>query len=174
MARRPAHAARPAAFTLVEVLIVVVILGILAALVVPQFSNAADVARGSAMRDQLRHLRTQVMVYRVEHRGVAPGYPGGNVTQTPTAEAFVNQMTGITNAAGQVGDSHGGAYRFGPYLNRVPVNPVDGVGTITLVGPGALPEAPTGDGGWLYQPSTGTIVANVDGTDAEGVRFFDY
>ena len=52
------------AFTLVEILIVVVILGILAAIVLPKFSNASAIARASMLADDLRVIRMQVQVYR--------------------------------------------------------------------------------------------------------------
>lgn len=54
------------AFTLVEILIVVVILGILAAVVVPQFVNASDEAQVGNVETQLRTLRTQVQLYRAQ------------------------------------------------------------------------------------------------------------
>ena len=53
-------------FTLIEILIVVVILGILAAVVVPQFTNAADDANDAAVRTQLQTLRGQIELYRAQ------------------------------------------------------------------------------------------------------------
>jgi general secretion pathway protein G len=54
------------AFTLIEILIVVVILGILAAVVVPQFTNAADDANDAAVRSQLQTMRGQIELYRAQ------------------------------------------------------------------------------------------------------------
>ena len=54
-------------FTLIEILIVVVILGILAAVVVPQFTNAADDANDAAVRTQLQTLRGQIELYRAQN-----------------------------------------------------------------------------------------------------------
>ena len=54
------------AFTLIEILIVVVILGILAAVVVPQFTNAAEDANDAAVRTQLQTLRGQIELYRMQ------------------------------------------------------------------------------------------------------------
>jgi len=55
------------AFTLIEILIVVVILGILAAVVVPQFTNAADDANDAAVRTQLQTLRGQIELFRAQN-----------------------------------------------------------------------------------------------------------
>ncbi len=47
-------------FTLIEILIVVVILGILAAIVIPQFTDAAAEASRSNLQSQLQTLRSQL------------------------------------------------------------------------------------------------------------------
>src|SRR4051812_16591883 len=80
------------AFTLIEILIVVTILGIIATIVIPQFSNASVTARENMLKDELRYLRTQIVVYKAQHHDVAPGYPGGDLAQTPTAASFSDQM----------------------------------------------------------------------------------
>lgn len=70
-------------FTLIEILIVVVILGILAAIVIPQFSSASNEAAVSSVRSQLQTLRSQVELYRVQNNG----YPAdGAVFANATAE----------------------------------------------------------------------------------------
>lgn len=76
-------------FTLIEILIVVVILGILAAIIVPQFTNAAQEAGASSARSQLQSLRSQIELHRVQNNGLAPAdlaelATDGYIRATPT------------------------------------------------------------------------------------------
>ncbi|QOI99014.1 MAG: prepilin-type N-terminal cleavage/methylation domain-containing protein [Phycisphaeraceae bacterium] len=57
------------AFTLVEILIVVVILGILAAIVVPQFTNATQDAQAGNIKAQLDTINNQIELYRAKTNG---------------------------------------------------------------------------------------------------------
>ena len=57
----------PRGFTLVEILIVVIILGILAAIVIPQFTNASQNARESSLQSTLQTLRSQIQLYKLQH-----------------------------------------------------------------------------------------------------------
>ena len=66
------HGRKARGFTLVEILIVVVILGILAAIVIPQFSNASNEAAVSSTQSQLQTLRSQIELYRVRNLGEWP------------------------------------------------------------------------------------------------------
>ena len=63
---------RNTGFTLVEILIVVVILGILAAIVVPQFTSASQSAVKGAIQSQLQTISSQVELYRVKETGRVP------------------------------------------------------------------------------------------------------
>lgn len=66
------RSSRKTGFTLVEILIVVVILGILAAIVVPQFVNASDSAIKGALQSQLQTISSQIELYRVQNGGAYP------------------------------------------------------------------------------------------------------
>ena len=71
----------PRAFTLIEILIVVVILGILAAIVIPQFTDAADDANEASMRSQLQTVRSQIELFRAQG---SQNLDGTSATMDPT------------------------------------------------------------------------------------------
>jgi general secretion pathway protein G len=131
------------AFTLVEVLIVVIVLGILAAIVVPQFSNATTDANLTSLKTNLQIIRGQLQLYKIQH---GDAYPNA-ATGTPT---FAAQLTGTTNATGATGT--GASYPYGPYLQSVPNNPYTNTNTI-----GTTADYSTA---WYYDTTTGTFKAN--------------
>jgi type II secretion system protein G len=98
------------AFTLIEILIVVVILGILAAVVVPQFTNAADDANDAAVRSQLQTLRGQIELYRAQqasdpdfiHNGWSELIENNYIMGEPT-NSFNSSTTIAAHAAEGVG-----------------------------------------------------------------------
>ncbi len=76
------------AFTLVEILIVVVLLGVLAAIVIPAFGSSAMSAKQSALAQDLRILQRYILIYKCHHMEVAPGYPDGDTTAVPTGAVY--------------------------------------------------------------------------------------
>lgn len=69
------------AFTLVELMIVVAVLGILAAIAVPAFQGHAARAKKSAAKDNLRMLRTAIGLYTSQHDNLTPGYLNGSILE---------------------------------------------------------------------------------------------
>lgn len=67
---------RQTGFTLVEILIVVVILGVLAAITAPLFGSATRDAAASSAKAQLQSVRKQVELYRMRNDGVSPPESG--------------------------------------------------------------------------------------------------
>ncbi|HYN64197.1 MAG TPA: type II secretion system protein, partial [Candidatus Limnocylindrales bacterium] len=59
-------------FTLVELLIVVIILGILAAVVIPQFNTAAAESKEAALASNLATIRQAIELYKVQHNDTFP------------------------------------------------------------------------------------------------------
>jgi general secretion pathway protein G len=162
-------------FTLVEILIVVVIMGILAAIVVPQFHQSSDDARYSAVIQNLQSLRQQIDLYKNQHRGQLPGTPGGAAPDT----LFVDQLTKPTNEAGEVGDFGDPNYPLGPYITTLfPANPFNHSRTVESVTtlPDSAPAGTTvnsGDPGWIYEVTTGRIKINWGGTTPDGQNYWD-
>jgi general secretion pathway protein G len=175
--RNPRQSSRQsgrAGFTLVEILIVVVILGILASIVVPQFSNASQTARQNTLREELQYLRTQINVYQAQHLDISAGYPAGNSAGTPTAANFTNQMTLFTDQFGNTSATGSATFAFGPYLSQMPTNPVNNMTTVLVVANNTAIPAADGSTAWIYKPQTLEIYANNTGNDTNGVPFSSY
>lgn len=128
-------------FTLVEILIVVVILGILAALVIPQFSSAAATSRENSIRMDLNRMRVQIEIYSQQH-----------TSTPPSLASFSDQMTKSSNDAGETAALGTTGYRYGPYIQSVPINPSTGTRTVT--------DGAVGTSAWYYNEATGEFRAN--------------
>ena len=160
-------------FTLVEILLVVILLGILAAIVTPMLASASDDARSSALRDDLRTVRAQCELFAFEHNGLSPGYPAGG--GPADAATFAAQMLNPTDMNGTVGNRGEAGMDFGPYLLKIPINAVNGKDTIKMIADGeAMPAAPSDQFGWLYNASMRAIRADATGTDTGGDAFYGY
>ena len=163
------------AFTLVEIIIVVTILGIMAAIVMPTFQNNVAQAKESASKTNLATMRAQIELYKLHHNGYPPGYVNGAGAPVATVEL---QLIGTTTVIGQASPSTvpSAPFLYGPYLKKIPPNPYNKLSTITYVAEATEFSAAV-DGtssGWLYKKETGEIVVNWTGTDSQGVAYYSY
>jgi prepilin-type N-terminal cleavage/methylation domain-containing protein len=146
------------AFSLVELMIVVAVLGILAAIVVPQFQEHSVRAKEAVAKDSLRLLRGAIELYAARHGGVPPGYKDDDPGTAPGDSHFNRQV--IVE---------------GRYLSEMPENPFNTRQDVKMIGNSeAFPGDPSGGFGWVYQPATKTIRLDWPGTDKNAIRYFDY
>jgi len=138
-------------FTLVEILIVVIILGILAAIVIPQFTNASTEARWSSTASLLQTLRSQIELYKLQHGDALPDLIAGtdNSGNTGNWVVFTGQTTFGTN-------------NYGPYMQQVPKNPMNGLNTIEDLAQGGTPA---GGSGWAYDYNAAAGTGKIWATD---------
>jgi general secretion pathway protein G len=134
---------RRQAFTLIEVLIVVVIMAILAAAVIPQFTDSTTDAKSSTVKFNLHTLRSQIQLYRTHHGGATPS-------------GTLAELLASTDSSGATGT--GANFPYGPYLREVPLNPVTNSKTVKVITNDPAQAADvTGSGGWLYNATSGNI-----------------
>jgi type IV pilus assembly protein PilA len=81
-------------FTLIELLIVVVIIGILAAIAIPKFANTKDKAYVAAMKSDLRNLATYEEQYAADNNGLY--FPGVITMATPIQGFTPSQNVTVT------------------------------------------------------------------------------
>ncbi len=131
------------AFTLIEILIVVVILGILAAIVIPQFTDASEEAMEASVRTQLQTIRSQIELYNVQNPATA--YDGTTAVGTFWDELVQND-----------------------YLQTAPKNPLQNnsntVGAAAAAGLGWV---------WMEATAGDPWTLNVYAVDLTGALFTD-
>ena len=129
-------------FTLVEILIVVMILGIMAAIVIPQFANASSDTKKNSLASSLHAVRSQIEFYMLQHGDMPP-------------TLSVSDWTALTNQSTYKGET------VGPYLRDAPVNTMNGKSDVLVVASDCAsgdPVAGTGMG-WVYNPANGKLWA---------------
>jgi len=134
-------------FTLVEILIVVVILGILAAIVIPQFTDASTQAKESALASDIQMMRSQLELYKIQHNDNLP-----DCTDQASFEACMLEQTDQFGNPGT---------ECGPYMQKIPSNPFVTVDKATLILFAASGTCPSnGEYGWWMRTDTGEFRAN--------------
>jgi len=138
-----------AGFTLIEILVVVVILGVLAAIVIPQFTSAANESRDSSIKMSVNRINQQIEIYQQQHDG-----------NRPTLANFEAQLTQASNASGQTAAVGTSGYALGPYIRELPINPKTGTSTVS--------DGAYGSSAWYYDETTGEFRAN-DSAESAGL-----
>ncbi len=142
------HAPGSRAFSFIELVIVVVIMGIIAAIALPRFGSAVDHATSSSLTANVDELQRAIDVYTAEHQGLAPGLEtDSSVVVNP--QVFYGRLLKTTDVDG--GQNDAGIY--GPYLRFWPVNPVNGSNKLRIDGA----PAPANLAGWRYDSGSNTL-----------------
>jgi len=128
----------------VEILIVVSILGILAAIVVPRFSSATDTAKYSSLKNTVKIVRGQITMYQTQHGGQWPNLATSDGWDLLTEKTLEDQTVTDTGT-------------LGPYLQKVPINSFTGGSVVS-----ADASAPQD---WLYDSTTGEFKAFMSSED---------
>lgn len=150
-------------FTLIEILIVVMVLGILAMVIVPQITVSTQDAKTSTLETNLAAMRNAIELYYVQHDNVYPGGTGADAAAAATD--FVAQLTKYTNAAGGTSDTVAATHPFGPYIKNgvLPTNPFNSLATVACDVSVDITATPLvtvlDDTGWYFYHKTGKLLA---------------
>jgi general secretion pathway protein G len=169
-------------FSLVELLIVVIILAILAAIAIPQFSSATVDAQESALDSNLNSLRSAIDLYKVQHNGKYPAAvaaTGATCTvgtagtgAINTAQAVIDQLTKYSSASGTTCSGADPTTLLGPYVRKgVPGDSITNSAAIAVANAGTPLAPAAATGGWSYDVKTGQMVMNSNALDSKGVAY---
>jgi general secretion pathway protein G len=120
-------------FTLIELVVVVMILGILAAVAAPKLLNTSSSAADNGLKETLGVVRDAIERYAAEHAGTLPGAAG-------TEAAFKTDLS--------------------TYLRVFPKCPVAGANNNVAINTAAAPLTPSGTQSWMYSTADGSFICN--------------
>lgn len=105
-------------FTIVELLIVIVVIGILAAISIVAYNNIQQRARDSIRTNDISNIIKALALYRTEHDGYpmshGPSGPGGwEISNNLAAgRTFMQNLTQVSGSKMPVDPTNSGAYRY--------------------------------------------------------------
>ena len=159
-------------FTLIEILIVVILLGILATVIIPQVSVSSDDAKRNTLKTNLANLRSVIELYYYQHGNAYPALavPGTKPGDVSTiADAFAAQLTRYTDGSGNISNSGSSTYAYGPYVKSdMPTNPFNNLNDVTIDNSeDDITEKDSSGAGtaWKFYAKTGVFMAADGGHD---------
>lgn len=167
-AKRSKYMTSQKGFTLIEILIVVMVLGILAMIIVPQINVSTSDAKESTLSTNIMTLRNAIELYYHQHDSVYPGAVKIDGSASPTAAeaatAFEQQLTRYTEVDGTVSDTKTADAKYGPYLKNgaLPTNPFNEMTTVLcdIATDDITSKTSDNTTGWKFYVITGNLMAN--------------
>jgi general secretion pathway protein G len=126
-------------FTLIELVVVILVLGILAGVAAPKMFATSDSATDNSIRQSLRVVREGIEIFQAANAGRLPGADGNATT-------FKSELA--------------------PYVRQFPVLPVDPArnASVLMASGGAPAGAATPTEGWKYYYDSGAFIVNSSAT----------
>jgi general secretion pathway protein G len=141
--------ARRNGFTLIELVVVIMILGILAAVAVPKLLNTTATATDNGLRQTLGVVRNAIEVYAATNSGKLPGADSTEATFKSDLKTYLRGE-----------------------FPKCPIGKKDA--TIEFVSVDANTAlTPTGSKGWMYNTKDGRFIANTADMSGDGVTSYD-
>jgi general secretion pathway protein G len=124
---------RQRGFTLVELLVVIVVLAVLAAIVLPKFMDSSTRSKESSLKTDLKLLRNAITLFQAD----IGKYPNTLADLAQTDKTAVKDQDG---AVVKAADWHG------PYIETVPKDPIGGAAFTYTNTSGKVASSATGNG----------------------------
>lgn len=140
-------------FSLIELIVVVMILGILAAIAAPRLLGTSHQATDNGARQSLGVVRNAIDQYTTEHQGVLPGADGDELTFKTDIKKY---LRGQDFPACPVAAKNNAVRMMGGSGSIVP----------SIGGTSATHS-------WVYQFGTGEFYINSNATTNDGVTTYD-
>lgn len=148
--RRSTNLAR-CAFTIIEVVVVVMILGIIASIAAPRLFRTSDMAVDNGARQTLGVIRTAIDSFAAQHDGKLPGADGAATTLKTDLAAYLR----------------------GPKFPACPVGQAKNNDVLVLTGGITGIGTSAGSYSWIYFPDSGDFFINSTDVSTDKVTPYD-
>ena len=165
-------------FTLLEVLIVMAIIGIVAAIEIPLTSKGATHATEASLRANLHITRLAIVRFKADHGDKLPGSINDGEIGAGETKTLRRQLLLPSNANGRTSLVKRVGFPYGPYLCEFPKGPAlgigeDRIGVIMVSDDESLSGDTDPQQPWKYNYTTGEFIYNSSAMSSDGVTTYD-